>query len=561
MRVQNFGRPSASWEAVLSWPHPHLRSGIYAYVGFRMGTGLTRAWQELPGGSVTLLLGLGSEHSLWCHRLDGGTASTSYRSYVCGLTTRSAWIIEPSESAHCIAVVMTPWAAFAIFGVAMNELAGSIIESADLLGERVNRLASALAAVPDWGQRFHLLDEVLEAWIARGDAWSPRVAWAHAELVRSVRAGGAIPIRRLAEGAGWKPRQLEYRFKEQIGVSPKVMARILRFRRAALMLADGRRSVNAAADCGFSDQAHLTREFKAMAGFTPERLREKARIAAATSPIYALSQAAARFTKTLVLPADLNRRCVIVQDTCGGSWKIVEINASSAGTSMRILLAGADGRSGESLATGLRQHGHEVELVRTGKEVLAQLDRTEFVLFDLPLPDLDGGELCRRVRAESAVPIIAFADADAQLDRVLVLRAGADDCAVRPLGLQELAARIDAVRRRTDRTFSALEDVQQKGALYRLGALTVDALRRWVTVDGSPIRLTRKEFELLALLAEARGAVVTRDLIIAKVWGDNWYGSTRTLDVHVGALRAKLGDKRWIETIRGVGFRLCSLRD
>jgi len=218
---------------------------------------------------------------------------------------------------------------------------------------------------------------------------------------------------------------------------------------------------------------------------------------------------------------------------------------------MRILLAGADGPSGESLATGLKQHGHDVDLVRTGNDVLSRLDETEFVLFDLLLPDLEGCELCRRVRARSAVPMIAFGEADAHLDRVLVLRAGADDCVAKPVWLHELAARIEAVRRRT-------EGARSGGSLYRLGTLTVDVLRRWVTIDGAQVRLTRKEFELLALLAEAGGAVVTRDSIIAQVWGDNWYGSTRTLDVHVGALRAKLGDKRWIETIRGVGFRLAA---
>jgi DNA-binding response OmpR family regulator len=221
---------------------------------------------------------------------------------------------------------------------------------------------------------------------------------------------------------------------------------------------------------------------------------------------------------------------------------------------MQILLAGADGSHGESLATGLKQHGHDVDLVRTGEEVLSRLDRTELVLFDLLLPDLEGCELCRRVRARSAVPMIAFGEADARLDRVLVLRAGADDCVVKPVWLHELAARIEAVRRRTGGAGSG-------SALYRLGTLTVDALRRWVTIDGAEIQLTRKEFELLALLAEAKGAVVTRDSILARVWGDNWYGSTRTLDVHVGALRAKLGDKGWIETVRGVGFRLAAPKE
>jgi AraC-like DNA-binding protein len=284
MRVRHFDFPAAKWEAALSWPHPRLRADVYAYLGF-------------------LLLGLCPRNPLWCRRLDDAGTRMPYTSFVSGLSTRSSWVVEPADDAHCVTVIMAPWAAFAIFGIAMNELAGEIVDPADLPGDRVRRLAGALAALPDWEQRFRLLDEVLGAWIARAGAWSPQVVWAHDELVRTVGAGGAIPIQRLAAGAGWKARQLEYRFKEQIGVPPKVMARILRFRRAALMLADGLQPVSTSTNCGFSDQAHLTREFKAMAGFTPARFRGKVRLAAAMSPVYAASYAAARRTKTLMLPA------------------------------------------------------------------------------------------------------------------------------------------------------------------------------------------------------------------------------------------------------------------
>ncbi|MEU5877019.1 AraC family transcriptional regulator [Spirillospora sp. NPDC047279] len=288
---------------MLSWPHSRLRPGVHAYLGFRIGAGSALPWRELPGGAVTLLLGLDPRHPLWCRRLDGDTTRTPRASFVSGLATRSSWAVEPADGAHCVTVVMAPWTAFALFGVPMNELADTIADPADLLGDRVHLLTGALAAMPDWEQRFHLLDEVLARWIAEGAVWSRQVAGAHGELVRTIGAGGSTPIDRLAEKSGWRPRQLEYRFKEQIGVSPKAMARILRFRRAALLLAGGSRSAGTAADCGFSDQAHLTREFKAMAGFTPERFRGRARTAPALSPIYAASYAAARQTKTLILPA------------------------------------------------------------------------------------------------------------------------------------------------------------------------------------------------------------------------------------------------------------------
>ncbi|MFA1541814.1 helix-turn-helix domain-containing protein [Actinomadura monticuli] len=251
---------------------------------------------------MTLLIGLDRRHPLWCRRLDDATTRTPYSSFVSGLRTRSSWVVEPAGGAHCVAVVMAPWAAFAIFGTAMNELTGEIVAPADLPGDRVGRLADALMARPGWEQRFRLLDEVLGRWVGGTGAWSPQVVRAHDALTRTVGMGGALPVQRLAEEAGWKSRQLEYRFKEQIGVSPKAMARIVRFRRAALMLADGLRPVTTSANCGFSDQAHLTREFKAMAGCTPERFRREAHLAAAVSPVYATSYAAAPRTKTLMLP-------------------------------------------------------------------------------------------------------------------------------------------------------------------------------------------------------------------------------------------------------------------
>lgn len=300
MRIRYSSCPAETWESALTLPHPRLRPGVLAYRGIRMDQGLTQPWQGFPGGAVTLLLGLDAEQQLLRRGLTDRVGGTPLTSYVSGPTTRSSWIVEPSGGAHCVIVVLAPWAAFAIFGVDMYELAGAMVKPEDLLGDRVHQLAAALAALPGWEQRFRLLDDVLSMWLARGGAWSPRVQWAHTEVIRT---GGGIPIAKLAEEAGWSPRQLEYRFQEQIGLSPKALARVVRFRRAALLLMEDLAPALVAGACGFSDQAHLTREFKAITGLTPDRFRVNARTAAATSAAHEVSHAAARHTGTPTLPA------------------------------------------------------------------------------------------------------------------------------------------------------------------------------------------------------------------------------------------------------------------
>ncbi|MDG4856913.1 helix-turn-helix domain-containing protein [Streptomyces sp. T-3] len=185
------------------------------------------------------------------------------------MTTRS-WLFEPYARTYGIEVVVAPWAAFALFGTTMCEVAGAVVDLGELAGPRLYLLVGQLAELPGWQQRFDLLNTVLARWIAEGPAWSPRVVWACRQLSRS---GGGIPVRRLAECVGWSPRQLEYRFKEQIGLSPKAMARIYRLRRTVQLFADGWSPAQTVAACGFSDQAHLTRECRTMTGLTPARLR------------------------------------------------------------------------------------------------------------------------------------------------------------------------------------------------------------------------------------------------------------------------------------------------
>jgi DNA-binding response OmpR family regulator len=179
------------------------------------------------------------------------------------------------------------------------------------------------------------------------------------------------------------------------------------------------------------------------------------------------------------------------------------------------------------------------------------LDATDYdvVLLDLGLPDIDGFEVCRRLRAGSGVPIIVVTARGDEVDRVVGLELGADDYMVKPFGFRELLARIRAVTRRA-------QTRPEEAAPSVVGSLTVDRRTHQTTLDEQALTLTPKEFDVLALLADAPGTVFTRSQILEEVWDAHWYGPTKTLDVHVAALRKKLGDPRWIETVRGVGFRL-----
>jgi len=198
------------------------------------------------------------------------------------------------------------------------------------------------------------------------------------------------------------------------------------------------------------------------------------------------------------------------------------------------------------LVRGLERSGFAVTRVATGRDALA-VDGMDLVLLDLGLPDLDGTEVCRQLRASSGVPIIVVTARGDEGDRVLGLELGADDYVVKPFGLRELVARVRAVARRT---------VTEPVGPQHVGALVVDRRTRRVSVDGAEVGLAPKEFDLLALLADDPGAVVSRAQIMDEVWDPHWYGPTKTLDVHVASLRRKLGDPGWIETVRGVGFRL-----
>jgi len=216
---------------------------------------------------------------------------------------------------------------------------------------------------------------------------------------------------------------------------------------------------------------------------------------------------------------------------------------------VRVLVVEDDDRIAEPLLDGLRRHGFDPSRVITGADALAA-GEADIVLLDLGLPDLDGFEVCRLLRARSAVPILVITARGDETDRVLGLEVGADDYLVKPFGFRELVARMRAVHRRVAGYATAELDEQQ------VGRLRIDRRRRRVHVDEKEVVLTAKEFDLLALLAEEPGVVVTRRQLLDEVWDPHWYGPTKTIDVHVATLRKKLGEPAWVETVRGVGLRM-----
>jgi len=225
----------------------------------------------------------------------------------------------------------------------------------------------------------------------------------------------------------------------------------------------------------------------------------------------------------------------------------------------RTILLVEDERSiREPLAEALRSEGFETSVAGTAAEALELAGQApDLILLDVMLPDGSGFEVCRELRASSRVPIIMLTARGEEADRVVGLELGADDYVVKPFSAREVVARIRAVLRRT-----AAPEAGGDGPL-EIGGLRLDPARHEVTRDGESLELSRKEFELLHLLMRNAGSVVTRDRLIDEVWDPNWFGSTKTLDVHVSGIRRKLGDDptqpRYLHTVRGVGFRFSGL--
>ncbi|WP_449277708.1 response regulator transcription factor [Leucobacter sp. GX24907] len=220
---------------------------------------------------------------------------------------------------------------------------------------------------------------------------------------------------------------------------------------------------------------------------------------------------------------------------------------------MRILVVEDDDRVAEALVAFLGRAGYATARVADGASALESLGSdTEAVLLDLGLPDMDGLDVCRRIRGLSGVPII-IATARSQVEeRIKGLHAGADDFVVKPYDVRELVARIEAVTRRT----RAVSADDAGGRSFEIDGVHIDLGGRIVLAEGFPIELTPKEFDIVAVLARYPGVVVPRDRIIREVWGTDWNGYSRSLEVHVAAIRRKIGRESIIATVRGVGYRL-----
>jgi two-component system response regulator RegX3 len=210
----------------------------------------------------------------------------------------------------------------------------------------------------------------------------------------------------------------------------------------------------------------------------------------------------------------------------------------------------------DALSYMLRKEGFEVAVSATGTQALTEFDRNgaDIVLLDLMLPEMSGTEVCRQLRQKSAVPIIMVTARDSEIDKVVGLEIGADDYITKPYSPRELVARVRAVLRR-----NAAE--VQETSLHTLtaGPVRMDVERHVVTVSGDPVALPLKEFELLELLLRNAGRVLTRGQLIDRVWGADYVGDTKTLDVHVKRLRSKIepepSNPRFIVTVRGLGYK------
>jgi len=228
----------------------------------------------------------------------------------------------------------------------------------------------------------------------------------------------------------------------------------------------------------------------------------------------------------------------------------------------RILLVEDERSIAEPFARMLGREGFVATVAATAAGALEDFDRDppDLVLLDLNLPDGDGRDVARELRSRSRVPIIMLTARGTETDRVVGLEIGADDYVVKPFSAAEVVARIRAVLRRTaesgpDGDAGPTEPIE-------IRELRIDPAARRVVMGDDEVELSRKEYDLLLALAARAGTVVTREDLMSEVWDENWFGSTKTLDVHIGWLRRKLGDDaaepRWIETVRGVGFRFAA---
>lgn len=222
---------------------------------------------------------------------------------------------------------------------------------------------------------------------------------------------------------------------------------------------------------------------------------------------------------------------------------------------MKILVVEDDPGIVDVLEYSLAQEGHQVECVARGVEAVARAETADFVLLDVGLPDIDGFEVCRRIRRTRDLPILFLTSRTDEVDRVVGLEIGGDDYLAKPFSTRELIARIKAVARRVQ------SPAPPAASAVTVGALTLDPDRHHASCAGRDLDLTPIEFALLACLLRAPGRVFTRDQLLDEAWPDGGCVTDRTVDAHIKGLRRKLGSDDYIETVRGVGYRLRDLAE
>ena len=223
----------------------------------------------------------------------------------------------------------------------------------------------------------------------------------------------------------------------------------------------------------------------------------------------------------------------------------------------KILVVEDEETLAEAIAFLLGKEGFEVTVAASGPDAIAQFEKSgaDLILLDLMLPGLSGTEVCRQIRAKSAVPIIMLTAKDSEIDKVVGLEIGADDYVTKPYSSRELIARIRAVLRRGE-----LLDSADDGTVLEVGPVRMDTDRHVISVNGAQVAIPLKEFELLEFLMRNAGRVLTRIQLIDRVWGSDYVGDTKTLDVHIKRLRAKIekdpANPEYIQTVRGMGYKM-----
>jgi DNA-binding response OmpR family regulator len=229
-----------------------------------------------------------------------------------------------------------------------------------------------------------------------------------------------------------------------------------------------------------------------------------------------------------------------------------------AATTQSVLVVEDEASIASFVALYLKNAGYDVATVGNGGDALTAVERNQpsLIVLDLMLPDIDGIEICRRIRQKSDVPILMLTARDEDVDKIIGLEVGADDYMTKPFNPRELVARVKSILRRT-----TPERKERESEVIQHGDLVIDAGRREAKVGDQEIQLAPKEFDLLWELLDHRGLVLTRDQLLERVWGYTFAGDTRTVDVHVRQLRRKLGDASPIVTVWGVGYKVGPARD